>query len=388
MLAKTPPMGWNSWNSFTDKIDESLILETADALVEKGLRDAGYEYLVIDDCWSERERDRNGQLVADRVKFPHGMKYVADYVHSKGLKFGMYSCCGPRTCADFPGSMDHEFDDAKFFADVGCDLLKYDNCFHPSTPGIMNYNRMALALRASGREILFSACNWGKEEVWKWARSVGAHMYRSTGDINDSFESVLRLSESQKENLCCSGSGCFNDIDMLIAGIYNRGHVGGTGCTAEQYRYHFALWCMFMSPLMLGCDVRTIAPETLELVTNKNLIRINQDEECRPPIFLSDNRGIKEGTTCFRHLSGNNYAIGLFKPYQGKRRMMLSFREIGFDVKSGYGFELTDAFTDEKLGVFNEYVDVPLDDAGCAVFLAKLVKLDGYGKTSTSDLWF
>ena len=134
--------------------------------------------------------------------------------------------------------------------------------------------------------------------------------------------------------------------------------------------------------------LRTVAPEYASLMQHKDLLRIDQDEECRPPIFLSDNRGIKEGTTCFRHLSGNNYAIGLFKPYQGKRRMMLSFREIGFDVKSGYGFELTDAFTDEKLGVFNEYVDVPLDDAGCAVFLAKLVKLDGYGKTSTSDLWF
>jgi alpha-galactosidase len=176
MLAKIPPMGWNSWNTFKDEIDEEMILQMADAMVEKGLLEAGYEYLTIDDCWSEMQRDENGMLVADHKKFPHGMKYVADYVHSKGLKFGMYSCCGPKTCAGYPGSFGYEFKDAEYFANVGIDLLKYDNCFHPSTPAPLRYNRMALALKATGREILFSACNWGGENVWEWARSVGAHM--------------------------------------------------------------------------------------------------------------------------------------------------------------------------------------------------------------------
>ena len=166
MLAKTPPMGWNSWNTFTKDINEEMIMQMADAMVDTGLLDAGYEYLTIDDCWSEKKRDENGNLVADHVKFPHGMKYVADYVHSKGLKFGMYTCCGVMTCAGYPGSFGHEFEDAKYFAEVGVDLLKYDNCYHPSMQSQLSYNRMSLALKASGREILFSMCNWGNAQVW------------------------------------------------------------------------------------------------------------------------------------------------------------------------------------------------------------------------------
>ena len=173
MLAKRPPMGWNSWNTFGENISDALIRETADAMVETGLRDAGYEYLVIDDCWSLRERDENGSLVADPAKFPNGMKAVADYVHSKGLKFGMYSCCGVKTCAGYPGSWGHEFDDAKYFAEVGIDFLKYDNCYHPSMPSHLSYNRMALALKSQNRDILFSACNWGNAHVETWARSCG-----------------------------------------------------------------------------------------------------------------------------------------------------------------------------------------------------------------------
>lgn len=376
MLAKTPPMGWNSWNTFGADISEDLIKETADAMVEKGLLDAGYEYLVIDDCWSERERDKNGYLVADGKKFPHGMKAVADYVHSKGLKFGMYSCCGVKTCAGYPGSMNHEFEDAKYFAEVGVDFLKYDNCYHPAQSGIISYNTMSMALKASGREILFSMCNWGKEEVWRWARSVGGHMYRSTGDIFDSFEHIARLSDSQKPNLAYSAPGCFNDIDMLVCGMNGRGNVGlgRGGCTPEQYRYHFALWCMFNSPLMIGCDVRNIDDETLALLKNKALIRINQDEEARPPMFCHEIHGSADAFICFRHLSDNEYAIGFFKPYEKDYEIILSFTEIGLNHLSGYGFEMTDCLTGEKYGTFSDYVGVPLGAYGSRVFLAKLVK--------------
>ena len=150
MLAKTPPMGWNSWNTFGTNIHEDMIKETADAMVEHGMLDAGYNYLVIDDCWSLRERDKDGNLVADPEKFPHGMKAVADYVHSKGLKFGMYSCCGVKTCAGYPGSWGHEFDDAAYFASIGVDFLKYDNCYHPSMQSHLSYNRMSLALKSTG----------------------------------------------------------------------------------------------------------------------------------------------------------------------------------------------------------------------------------------------
>lgn len=209
MLAKTPPMGWNSWNTFGADISEKLILETADAMVEKGYRDAGYEYLVIDDCWSLKERDAEGRLVPDPEKFPHGMKYVADYVHSKGLKFGMYSCAGLRTCAGYPSSYDHEYVDAQTFADWGVDFLKYDFCNFPATGNCKaRYHRMSMALKATGRDILFSACNWGQQEPWKWMASIGAHMYRSTWDINDSYKSFRDIALSQIENLCMSGSGC------------------------------------------------------------------------------------------------------------------------------------------------------------------------------------
>ena len=192
MIAKTPPMGWNTWNTFGDKIDETLVRETADFIVESGLKDAGYEYIVIDDMWSLKERDANGRLQPDPVKFPHGMKYISDYVHSLGLKFGMYSCGGYLTCGGYPGSYGHEWEDARTFAEWGVDFLKYDFCYKPRLAnGPILYNRMGMALKASGREILFSACNWGNEKVWEWARSAGIHMYRSTGDIFDSFESSL-----------------------------------------------------------------------------------------------------------------------------------------------------------------------------------------------------
>jgi alpha-galactosidase len=379
MLAKKPPMGWNSWNTFGENISDALIRETADAMVETGLRDAGYEYLVIDDCWSLRERDENGSLVADPKKFPNGMKAVADYVHSKGLKFGMYSCCGVKTCAGYPGSWGHEFDDAKFFAEVGIDFLKYDNCYHPSMPSHLSYNRMALALKAQKRDILFSACNWGNAHVETWARACGVDMYRSTGDIFDSFASIRRLSESQKDKLAYSSAGCFNDIDMLVVGMRGKGNVGEdcgyTGCTDGQYRYHFALWCMMMSPLMIGCDIRNMDEETKKLLLNPALIAINQDEDTRPPLFVNENTGHKEALLTFRHLSDGKVAFGFFNTYETKKTFMIPYYEIGLDPLCGWGFDVTDAFTGEHIGVQKEYVSVTVEAGDCRVLTGTLVKV-------------
>ena len=186
MVKNTPAMGWNSWNTFAQEINEKLVLEAADALVENGLKDAGYEYIVIDDCWSLHERDKNGRLVADPEKFPHGMRYVADYIHKKGLKFGMYSCAGVVTCAGYPASYEHEFIDAATFAEWGVDFLKYDYCFHSTgTPGHLLYKRMGIALANCGRDILFSACSWGADDTRVWIKETGANSWRSTGDIFD-----------------------------------------------------------------------------------------------------------------------------------------------------------------------------------------------------------
>ena len=244
MIAQKPPMGWNSWNTFGININESLIFQIADTMVEKGYRDAGYEYLIIDDCWSLKERDASGNLVPDPEKFPNGMKAVADYIHSKGLKFGMYSCAGILTCAGYPSSYDHEFQDAALFAEWEIDYLKYDYCNFPKNADCINrYQTMSMALKATGRDILFAACNWGSEDSWNWMRSIGAHSYRSTGDIFDNFRSFIGIFQSQLEHLSQSGPYCFNDMDMLTVGMYNKGNVAiGKPCTDNEYRMQFSLW--------------------------------------------------------------------------------------------------------------------------------------------------
>ena len=374
MLAKTPPMGFNTWNTFGANISDSVIRETADAMVEKGLLAAGYEYLVIDDCWSKRERDpETNKIVPDPDKFPNGMRSVADYVHSKGLKFGMYSCDGTRTCAGYPGSFDHEYLDAKTFAEYGCDFLKYDNCFKPNNvDGQLLYRRMGMALRASGREILFSACNWGVDDVHKWVRSTGAHMYRSTGDINDSFVSFRDIALSQIDNYVYSAPGCFNDIDMLTCGMYGVGNVAVSGCTDEEYRTEFALWCMLGSPLMLGCDVRNINDATLKLVTNPDLIRINQDEEARPAFNLT-HTSVWGGYHIFgKLLSNNEFAILFANLADNKNRCEMLTDSFGIPAGANLKLSLRDVFTSEVHDNVGDHFTVELEPHCCACYIGKI----------------
>ena len=373
MIIRKPPMGWNSWNTFGENINADLIKETADAFVSNGLDKAGYEYLVIDDCWSERERDREtDKIVPDKIKFPQGMKDVSDYVHSKGIKFGMYSCAGVRTCADYPGSFDHEFLDAETFAEYGADFLKYDFCYKPqSSDGPVLYHRMGTALECCSRDILFSACNWGADNVHRWIRSTGATMYRSTGDINDSFESFKDILLSQEKLFGYSAPGCFNDIDMLTVGMYGKGNVGNVGCNDTDYKTQFSLWCLFAVPLMLGCDIRNMNKQTLDLITNKDLISINQDEEVRPPfrIFNSDERYVFA-----RRLSGGEFAFGFFNFGEKRRNAVLYPSEIGVTPDSGYELGLKDCFTGEVLGGIRNSFGVTLEPHDCAIFKGKLIK--------------
>lgn len=372
MFLKTPPMGWNSWNTFGGAISEELIMQTADAIVARGFRDAGYEYVVIDDCWSEHERDENGMLVADREKFPHGMKYLADYIHSKGLKFGMYSCAGPLTCAGYPGSYGHEFDDARFFAANGVDYLKYDYCYHPETvsPKVL-YNRMRMALNATGRDIVFSACNWGCDDSHNWMQSVGADLYRSTGDIGDNFKSVLDIFNKEKRSFNLSGPGCFNDIDMLICGMYGKGNVAGTngGCTAIEYRSHFAMWCMLSAPLMIGCDVRNCDEDTVKLLCDKELIAIDQDPACRPPIVIKE--------YLIKHLEGGEYAFALTNYGDSDHCYMhILLPDTGLLPSDGYGFKLRDIETGEELGIFTDDIHpAVMRGHETKIFRGTLVKL-------------
>lgn len=376
MVQLTPPMGWNSWNTFGPDINEAVILETADHMVESGLLDCGYNYLVIDDCWSLKERDKNKKLVPNPEKFPHGMKYVADYVHSKGLKFGMYSCAGNLTCAGYPGSYEHEFIDAATFAEWGVDFLKYDYCYHSSiVPGAILYRRMGLALENCGRDILFSACSWGSDETHQWIKESAASMWRSTGDIFDTWESVKDLTKQQRKLHPYNGVGCFNDMDMLVVGMYGKGNVGLKGCNDIQYRTHFAIWAFLGSPLMIGCDIRNMTPATKEILTNKELIAINQDPLCRQPYTLN---GIwcGEDTLCYaRNLSNGDIAIGLFNLSNEKTTARFNLDELGLPLSTGKTLAMTDIFTGKKANTANGTVIWELEAYDCAVFRAKLVDI-------------
>jgi len=375
MLVNRPPMGWNTWNTFGHQISDQLVRESTDAFVQIGLKDAGYQYVVIDDCWSKKVRNpETDRLEAEPTKFPEGMKAVADYVHSKGLKFGMYSCSGQRTCGDYPGSFDHEFLDAETFASWGVDFLKYDFCYKPAgVEGELLYRRMGMALRASGRDILFSACNWGSDDVWSWIRSTGAHMYRSTGDIFDNPESYRGIAKSQLPKLGTSAPQCFNDMDMLTVGMYGKGLVGTTGCNDADYRSQFALWCMASAPLMLGCDIRNMNEQTLKLVTNKDLIRIDQDLEARPPIVHYHPWFDEKMVTLMKHLDDGTYALGFFNLGEEDQETYATFSDFGLPAAAGYDVAVRGVLHEEER-VVREYMRVKVPSHDCLIYMAELKK--------------
>ena len=390
MIINRPPMGWNSWNTFAENINEKVVMETADFIVESGLKDCGYEYVIIDDCWSLRERNENEEIVPDPEKFPHGMKYVSDYVHSKGLKFGMYSCAGTMTCAGYPGSLDHEFIDAKCFAEWGVDYLKYDYCFHPfTTYGHVLYKRMGLALANCGRDIVFAACSWGSENTKTWIKETGAHTWRSTGDIFDSWQSIKDLALSQLKVAEYNGCGCFNDMDMLVVGMKGKGHVGLTGCTVEEYKTHFAFWAMMGSPLIIGCDLREADEDALAILKNKALIDIDTDEAYRQPYFVNGNRNYKSvrngdeplfdwyPTDCpvlVRNLSNGDIAIGIFNftDDEGKYESF-TLDAVGLGFPTGKTLEMTNVWTGEVSYPKNDTFGVNLPKHGCVVYRAKVI---------------
>ena len=372
----TPPMGWNSWNTFGENISDQLIREVADCIVETGLLAAGYNYVVIDDCWAEKERDDNHCLVPDARKFPHGIKALADYVHGKGLKFGMYSCAGLRTCAGYPASFEYEFLDAQTFANWGIDFLKYDYCNKPQEAiGRLLYTRMGIALANTGRDILFSACSWGEDHTNEWIKSTGAHMWRSTGDINDSWASVKSLYEQQLQLQKFNGQGCFNDMDMLVVGMRGMGNVAVTGCSDEEYRTHFSLWAMLNSPLIIGCDVRTMDITTKEILTNPEIIAINQDVAARQPMLLFQDQG---RYVWGKLLDDGDIAMGIFNlndqaSYMGNNAF-LQLSSLGLNRGCGKSLAIRDLWSHEDVGVFQDaYFAQPVPAHGCRMFRCKVV---------------
>ena len=306
-LAMTPPMGWNSWNKFQCNVSEKLIKEAADELVSTGMRDAGYEFIVIDDCW-QVSRDSMGFIVPDPIRFPSGIKALADYVHSKGLKFGIYSCAGSKTCAGRPGARGHEFQDAYLYAKWGVDYLKFDWCSSDGQNQKESYKLMSRMLKEAGRPIVFSLCEWGSSKPWEWAGEVG-HLWRTTGDIFDCFDcekkytgysswGVMKILDMQKDMRQYAGPGHWNDPDML--------EVGNGGMTENEDRAHFSMWCMLAAPLMAGNDLKKMSQQTHNILTNGNAIAINQDILGIQGLKYKSEDGLE---TWLKPLNGSDWAL-------------------------------------------------------------------------------
>src|SRR6202047_2735814 len=312
-LALTPPMGWNSWNKFACNVSEGLIKGTADAMVQSAMKDAGYEYVVIDDCW-QLSRDANGNIVADAQRFPNGIKAVADYVHSVGLKFGIYSDAGSKTCAGRPGGLGHEYQDALMYASWGVDYLKYDWCNTTTQDAKASYANIRAALDASGRPIVLSICEWGKAQPWLWGKEVGGNLWRTTGDITDRWggqekwkdgsccsNGVLAILDQEAEIYSYAGPGHWNDPDML--------EVGNGGMTDVEYRSHFSLWAIMAAPLLIGTDLRGIKADTLEILLNKEVIAVDQDVLGVQGKQVSDKGGVH---VIVKPLEGGSHAVAVF----------------------------------------------------------------------------
>jgi alpha-galactosidase len=329
-LAATPPMGWNSWNKFACNVNEELIKSVADSMVTNGLKQAGYEYVVIDDCW-QIQRDENGNIVADPQRFPSGIKALADYVHSKGLKFGLYSDAGSKTCAGRPGSQGHEFQDALQYARWGADYLKYDWCNTGTRNAQEAYQTMSTALLATGRPMVFSLCEWGTAKPWLWAKGIG-NLWRTTGDISDKWSSKKKWEDGS----CCeygmvdildqqvglsgfAGPGHWNDPDML--------EVGNGGMTIPEYRAHFSFWALLAAPLIAGNDVRSMSPEIKEILTNSEVIAVNQDQLGR-----QGQRVRKEGDleVWSKTLADGSRAVILFDRGANEADVTVAWQEIGY----------------------------------------------------------
>jgi alpha-galactosidase len=277
-LALTPPMGWNSWNKFACNVDENMIRQMADAMVSTGMKDAGYTYINIDDCW-HGDRDSLGFIHPDAKRFPSGMKALADYVHAKGLKLGIYSDAGSQTCGGRPGSRGFEFQDAKTYAEWGIDFLKYDWCNTEGLKAEGAYKTITAALRKAGRPIVLSICEWGNDKPWLWGQTVG-HLWRTTGDIYDCFDcikdhgtwkawGVMQILDKQEGLRQYAGPGHWNDPDML--------EVGNGGLSVNENMTHFSMWAMLAAPLIAGNDLRNMSAETKAILTNKEVIAVNQD---------------------------------------------------------------------------------------------------------------
>jgi len=356
-LAMTPPMGWNSWNTFGTSIDEKLVKETADIMVSSGMAAAGYNYIVLDDGWMTRERDANGDLVPDPVKFPNGMKAVVDYVHSKGLKFGLYNCAGTQTCAGYPGTRGYEYQDARFYAKLEIDFLKYDWCNTKGITAPEAYTTMSNALKTAGRPIVFSLCEWGDNQPWEWGKPVG-NLWRISGDIYPCFDcefkhpenwsswGFMKIAEMRKDIRKYSGPDHWNDFDMMEV---------GNEMNDTEDKSHFAIWCMLSSPLVAGNDFRKMSKETLAILTNKDLIAINHDKLGIQGFKYSAEDGLE---VWVKPLSDGNWAVTFLNRSEVNKKINFDWKKhLIKDADFGYEadfnktvYKLKDLWKNKEIG--------------------------------------
>jgi alpha-galactosidase len=323
-LAATPPMGWNNWNAYRCDVSESLIKQTADVMVKSGMRRAGYKYINIDDCWMTGQRDSGGNLVADPGKFPGGMKALASYVHGKGLRLGIYSSAGTTTCAGFPASLGHEVQDAKLWAGWGIDYVKYDNCGeHGGRTPQDRYQAMSDALKGSGRKIVFSLCNWGGDQVWTWGKSVG-QLWRTTGDSRPEWNNFLPRYEANVELASYAGPGGWNDPDMLET---------GNGQTAVEERSEFSLWAQMAAPLISGSDLTKAGRSTMSVLTNKEVIAVDQDSLGKQGTRVSSSGGLD---VLAKPLAGGDVSVVLFNKTDTTAKISTTTDAVGATGSSTY----------------------------------------------------
>lgn len=322
-LGRTPPMGWNSWNHFGCDINESLIRDTADAMVSTGLAALGYKYINLDDCWAELNRDSKGNMVPKASTFPSGIKALAHYIHRKGLKLGVYSDAGNLTCSKrMPGSLGHEIQDAKTFASWGVDYLKYDNCENNGISVRERYPPMSEALLNSGRPIFFSMCEWGWEDPATWAKSVG-NSWRTTGDIEDNWKSMTSIIDANDKWASYAGPGGWNDPDML--------EVGNGGMTTEEYRAHFSIWALAKAPLLVGCNIQAMDNTTYELISNSEVIAVNQDKLGVQGKKVKSNNDLEVWAG---PLSKNKVAVVLWNRSSSNATVTASWSDIGLEPET------------------------------------------------------
>ena len=363
-LALTPPMGWNSWNKFGCNVSDQLVRGMADAMVKSGMKDAGYQYVVIDDCW-QASRDANANIVADGQRFPRGIKPLADYVHSLGLKFGIYSDAGAKTCEKRPGGLGHEYQDALMYAAWGVDYLKYDWCNTlPGQDARASYANIRAALDSSGRPIVLSICEWGMAQPWLWGKEVGGNLWRTTGDIQDRWGGK----EKWPDGNCCSngvtsildqqvglesyaGPGHWNDPDML--------EVGNGGMTTTEYRSHFSLWAILAAPLIAGNDLRTMTPETREILTNKEVIAVDQD-----PLAREGRRLWKDGDleVWAKQMQDGSRAVALLNRGNSPQEIAVTWQELGYP--GHLSASVRDLWSHKVSGKFTGKFSAPVESHG------------------------